>query len=153
MSAADDLYRDVVLDHHRRPRGREPLARVDAEAHGHNPSCGDEVALRVQLEGDLIVGVNVEATGCAISRASGSILADLVRGRPTAEAAALARGARAMLGGGETPPGLELGDLEALSGVSRLPLRVRCAMLPWSALEVALQGAPRASRGEEGGRR
>lgn len=139
----DELYREVVLDHHRRPRGRAPLARVDASARGLNPMCGDEVEVNVALDGDQLAGVQVSGRGCAICTASGSMLAELVPGQPVAETLRLAAGFRALMHGREATPTVDLGDLEALAGVARFPVRVKCAMLPWVTLEDALR--PRAA--------
>ena len=143
--ALDDLYREVVMDHHRRPRGRAPLPRVDATAHGFNPVCGDEVVLSLALDGDRVAGVRVEGRGCAICTASGSIMAEMIPGHTTAEAEATAAAFRAVMHGGPAPAGAELGDLEALEGVQRFAVRVKCAMLPWVTLIDAL-GAWREGR-------
>jgi nitrogen fixation NifU-like protein len=136
--ALDELYREVVLDHHRRPRGRAPLPRVDAHAHGLNPVCGDEVRLNLALDGDRIAGVQVQGRGCAICTASGSMMAELVSGRSEAEADALAEAFRAVMHGQSVPPEVDLGDLEALEGVKKFPVRVKCALLPWITLIDAL---------------
>jgi len=135
----DDLYREVVLDHHRQPRGRAPLDRVDAEAEGLNPSCGDELNLRLKLDGQRVVEAQVDARGCAISTASGSMLAELVVGRTATEAHELAASFRAAVHGEEPADPSALGDLEALLGVRKFPLRVKCALLAWVTLEDALQ--------------
>lgn len=137
--ALDDLYREVVLDHHRRPRGRAPLPRVDARAHGFNPVCGDEVHLAVALDGDRIAGVEIRGHGCAICTASGSMLAELLPGRSVSEAEAQAETFRAVMHGGSWPPGSDPGDLEALEGVKNFPVRVKCALLPWVTLRDALR--------------
>jgi nitrogen fixation NifU-like protein len=136
--ALDQLYREVVLDHHRRPRGRAPLSRADAHAHGINPVCGDEVHLSLALDGDTITGVQVQGRGCAICTASGSMMAELVPGRSGAEADALAEAFRAVMRGKGSPPDMDLGDLEALEGVKKFPVRVKCALLPWVTLLDAL---------------
>ncbi len=137
--ALDELYREVVLDHHRHPRGRTPLPRVDARAHGFNPVCGDEVRLGLALDGDRITGVEVQGRGCAICTASGSIMAELVPGRTGAEADALAEMFRAVMHGKGAPEEADLGDLEALEGVKKFPVRVKCALLPWMTLADALR--------------
>src|SRR5512135_1760335 len=137
--ALDELYREVVLDHHRKPRGRKPLARVDARAHGFNPVCGDEVRLALALDGGRITGVEVQGRGCAICTASGSIMAELVPGRSDAEADALAETFRGVMHGTPAPPDADLGDLEALEGVEKFPVRVKCGMLPWVRLADALR--------------
>lgn len=130
----DDLYREVVMDHHRHPRGRTPLATVDARAHGFNPVCGDEVLLNVALDGNRVAGVQIEGHGCAICTASGSIMAELVPGRDIDLAESTAEAFRAVMHGKPAPDGIDMGDLEALEGVQRFPVRVKCALLPWVTL-------------------
>jgi nitrogen fixation NifU-like protein len=136
--ALDDLYREVVLDHHRHPRGRQPLARVDSRAHGFNPTCGDELLLNLAIDGDRVTGVQVECRGCAISTASGSMLAQILPGRTVAEAEATASAFRSLMHGETVAEGVDLGDLEALEGVRRFAVRVKCAMLAWVTLRDAL---------------
>lgn len=128
-----------MLDHHRRPRGREPLARVDASARGFNPVCGDEVEVRVAVEGERLAGVQVTGRGCAICTASGSMLAEATAGLGMPAVHRLAEGFRDVLHGRAVPPDVDLGDLEALRGVARFAVRVKCAMLPWVTLEDALR--------------
>ena len=140
----DALYREVVLDHHRHPRGREPLERVDAHSHGVNPSCGDDVTVELALRGGLVTGVCVRGHGCAISTASGSILAELLdEGGTVEDARRLAAVLRALMRGEALPVGEDLGDLEALAGVRKFPVRIKCALLPWITLEQALDGGGR----------
>ena len=136
----DDLYREVVMDHHRHPRGRAPLAKVDARAHGFNPVCGDEVLLNLALDGERITGVEIAGHGCAICTASGSIMAEIVPGRQIGLAEETAEAFRAVMHGHAAPQGIDMGDLEALEGVQRFPVRVKCAMLPWVTLLDALKG-------------
>lgn len=135
----DELYREVVLDHHKRPRGRTPLHKVDARAHGFNPVCGDEVMLSVALDGDAITGVQLEGRGCAICTASGSIMAELVPGRTADQANAIGDAFRDMLRGHRVSDEVDLGDLEALQGVRKFAVRVKCAMLPWVTLADAIR--------------
>jgi nitrogen fixation NifU-like protein len=129
----DDLYREVILDHHRSPRCREPLPRVDAEAAGKNPSCGDEVTLQLAFDEDKISAISVRTAGCAIATASGSILGELLLGRTQAEAARLAEAFRQTMHdpNAELSDDLDPGDLEVLTGVRKFPVRVKCALLPW----------------------
>jgi nitrogen fixation NifU-like protein len=136
----DALYRDLILEHYRAPHGKERLVRIDARAEGVNPLCGDEtdVALEIDAAGR-ISGVHVDGRGCAISVSSGSILHDLVVGRSPAEAAAVLDAVKATLQGGAAPPGIDLGDFEALEGVRKFPVRVKCALLPWTTLGEALR--------------
>lgn len=132
------LYRELIMDHYRAPRGRTPLERVDREASGSNPVCGDVATLRLSLEGERIAGVQVEAAGCAISIASGSLLAEVLEGRSMNEARGLALALKDALTGKSTHNGTAqeggLGDLEALAGVRNFPMRVKCALLPWVVL-------------------
>ena len=132
----DDLYREVILDHHRSPRCCEPLASPDSVAAGKNPSCGDEVTLQLSLQGDRIDAVSVCTSGCAIATASGSILGELVTGRSLAEAGRLAEAFRLTMHDeeAELADDLDPGDLEVLSGVRKFPVRVKCALLPWVTL-------------------
>lgn len=152
----EELYRELILDHYRAPRGRTVLERSDREATGANPVCGDEATLRLKLEGGRIAGVEVRASGCAISVASGSMLAEALEGRTLEEARVLAAALRAALTGvgpGEAGgSGAGLGDLEALLGVRRFPMRVKCALLPWAVLLEAAAGAQdhEGARAEEG---
>ncbi len=130
----DELYRQVILDHHRHPRGRQALERPDLEANGLNPSCGDEVTLQLELDGDRIAEVAVLGRGCAVSTASGSMLAEIIRGRTVNEARQIAEVFKEMMQGEEIPDELDLGDLEALTGVRKFPVRIKCALLPWVTL-------------------
>jgi len=129
----DDLYREVILDHHRSPRCREPLACADAEAAGRNPSCGDEVTLQLAFDEDRISGISVRTAGCAIATASGSILGELLVGRTLEEARRLAEAFRLIMHDehAELADDLDPGDLEVLTGVRKFPVRVKCALLPW----------------------
>jgi len=130
----DALYREVVLDHHRHPRGAEPLDDYDVQAAGKNPSCGDEVTLQVRFDGDRIGAVGVLSQGCAISTSSGSMMAELITGRTTAEVSRIADRFKQVMHGEEFPTDVDLGDLEALEGVKKFPVRVKGALLPWITL-------------------
>ena len=142
----DDLYRDVILDHARRPRGaglREPFA---VEVHLVNPLCGDEVTMRLAVDGDgTVTDVSYEALGCSISVAATSVLAEIVTGRPVTDVEpAYARFHDIVTGGaggGDPADPDDIDDLDdaaAFAGVSRFPNRVKCALLGWSALREAL---------------
>jgi nitrogen fixation NifU-like protein len=143
-----DLYQELILEHSKRPHGaglREPFA---GEVHHVNPTCGDEVTLRVRLsaDGGCVDDVSYDAQGCAISRASTSVLHDLVSGRPLPEVQRVSAAMDAMLTSRGTDPGDEavLGDGVALAGVGKYPSRVKCALLGWKALTAALaQADPR----------
>jgi len=136
----DDLYREVLLDHYRRPRGRQPLTRPGLTVEGFNPSCGDQLQLGLALAGDTVEEAHVDSHGCSISVASGSIMAEMIRGRSRAEIARLIAGFKGLMQGRPVDPQVDLGDLEALEGVRKFPLRVKCALLPWTTLEEALAG-------------
>lgn len=150
----DSLYREVVLDHHRSPRGARPLDRFDVQASGKNPSCGDEVTLQIRFDGDRIEAVGVLCQGCAISTASGSMMAELIEGLAVAEAEQVADRFKAVMQGGAFPVDLDLGDLEALEGVKQFPVRIKCALLPWVTLLDAIlahhRGRDRAEISTEG---
>ncbi len=145
MSDLDALYRELILDHSKHPQhyGLAPEEGASATSHQKNPVCGDEITLRARVDGDAIRDVTWEGTGCSISQASASMLADLVEGMPRAEASALVDGFReALRSRGTIPLDEEVyGDAAALSGVSKFSARVKCAMLAWVALEDALARA------------
>ncbi len=144
--ALDELYREVILDHHRRPRGREPLpGPADLRAEGKNPSCGDELLLELACADGAIAGTHVDCRGCAIATASGSILSELVVGRSPEQARALAEAFREAMHSpdGALPDELDPGDLEVLTGVRKFPARVKCALLPWITLLSALDAPGR----------
>lgn len=137
----DELFREVVLDHYLHPAGREPVESPQVEWFGKNPLCGDEVTVRLRLDDCRIAGIQVAGHGCSISVASGSMLAQALKGRTVEEAKRLLRGMKAMFKGETLPPDLDLGDLEALQGVKDLPVRVKCALLPWTTFEEGMDHA------------
>ncbi len=138
----EDLYREVILDHYRSPRNRGRLEGAGvSDIELQNPTCGDEIRLSLALRDGRIDQVRFEGRGCSISMASASMLTEALRGKTPAEAVALSRAFKGMLGG--QAPASELGDLEALSGVAQFPVRVKCATLAWNALLQAL-GQPHA---------
>ncbi len=134
-----DLYRDVILDHNRQPRNFGRLERADAEAEGHNPLCGDRLTISVRLAGDRIEDIRFEARGCAISRASASLMSEAVKGKDRASIRRLFERVHALLTDQDAMPGADLGKLAALSGVREFPARVKCASLCWHTLNAALQ--------------
>jgi nitrogen fixation NifU-like protein len=132
------LYQELILDHYRRPRNRGVLEAPDAEVHLNNPTCGDEIVLQLRVRGGLIEDVRFGGQGCSISQASASMMTQRVKGKPLAEAEAiLARFKEMLHGSPEAARDRALGDLRALAGVAKFPVRVRCAMLAWNALEEA----------------
>ncbi len=134
----DEIYRDVVLDHYKSPRGRSSLKVVDARAEGFNPLCGDEVFVELSFDGDRIEDVSVQGRGCSISMASGSMLAELLPGKTRKEAGIILNAFKAMMHGEPLPEDLDVGDLDALTGVHKFPVRIKCALLAWTTLEDAM---------------
>ncbi len=131
----DDMYRDIILDHYRAPRGKDPLPRADIVSDGSNPSCGDELEMGLEVSEDgIIKNVHVGCHGCAISVASGSMLAEIVKGRPIEEVKKIAELVRGMLKGEEVDIPDDLGDIDALQGVKQFPVRIKCALLSWVTL-------------------
>ena len=141
----EELSEEIILDHHQRPRNSRAIEPCDCTAEGINPSCGDEVKVYVRRDGDLLSDVSFTGQGCAISRASASIMTLKTKGRTGDEAKILSAQMREMLLGQECVPPRELGDLAALAGVRRFPARVKCALLPWRTLEAAIEGRPSAT--------
>jgi nitrogen fixation NifU-like protein len=135
----DDLYRDVVLDHYRTPRGRSPLPDPDVSNDGRNPLCGDEVTVSLKLTGGKTMErLHVHGRGCSISVASGSMMAEVLAGKPRSEAERIVEAFFGLMHGKPAPPDLDLGDLDALEGVRKFPVRIKCALLPWTTLRDAL---------------
>jgi nitrogen fixation protein NifU and related proteins len=131
----DDLYKETILDHYQHPRNRGQLVDPDVATRGHNPLCGDEVLLAVKMDGDVIQDIAFGGRGCSISQASASMMTEGVKGHHLGEASALAGSFRDLMTGSGSTDGLEGNeDLEALQGVKKFPVRVKCALLPWTAL-------------------
>lgn len=135
------LYQERILDHYRSPRNRGELAGADASATVKNPLCGDEVSVALAFDGDCVRDARFTGEGCSISRASASMMTEALRGISRSEAETLHARFLALMDGG--PVTAALGDLTALSGVARLPARIRCALLPWEAMRRALAAPPR----------
>ena len=135
----NDLYRDVILDHNRRPRNFGGLDPADASVEGFNPMCGDRLTVRLKLDEDKISDIRFEGQGCAISTASASLMTEAVKGRTRDEALRLFDRVHQLLTDDAAPPAEELGKLAALSGVREYPARVKCASLCWHTLASALR--------------
>jgi len=151
MSDLDDLYQEIILDHNRRPRNYRPMTGATHHADGHNPLCGDEVTVFLHVDGDVITDITFDGQGCAISKASASLMTTRIKGRSLGYARELLDEVRTMMTGREEKqPDLEkLGDLAALAGVRKFAVRVKCATLPWHTLEAALAGQQRVTTEEE----
>ncbi len=133
-----DLYRDVILDHNRKPRNFGPLEPADASLEGFNPLCGDRLTLRLKFAGELISDIRFEGQGCAISTASTSLMTEAVKGKTRDQALVLFERVHALLTN-DAANADELGKLAALSGVREYPARVKCASLCWHTLVSALR--------------
>jgi nitrogen fixation NifU-like protein len=138
----DDLYKEVILDHYKSPRNKRPLPNATVSLHKNNPLCGDEITIHARLDDGSVAEISFEGQGCSISQASASMLTEAVAGKPIPDAATLAQQFRGMMQGSEEPNEDELGDLMALKGVVKYPVRIKCAVLGWDVLQEALdQGA------------
>ena len=137
----NELYRDVILDHNRRPRNFGPLDPADSSVEGFNPMCGDRLTVRLRMDDDKISEIRFEGQGCAISTASASLMTEAVKGRTRAEALRLFDRVHQLLTDDAAPPADELGKLAALSGVREYPARVKCASLCWHTLASALRSS------------
>lgn len=142
MSDLNDLYQETILDHNRRPRNFQKLDGANRTAEGYNPLCGDQVTVFLRLEDGVVRDVSFQGSGCAISKASASMMTSSVKGKTAAEAAGLFKAFHTMVTAdfGATLDPLELGKLAAFSRVREFPIRVKCATLPWHALRAALEG-------------
>ena len=137
-----ELYQEIVMDHNRRPRNFHKLEEANRTADGFNPLCGDQINLYLVVEDDVITDVGFEGAGCAISKASASMMTESVKGKSVAEAEKTFDAFRHMITRlpGEDFDAEMLGDLEILSGVSEYPARIKCATLSWHTLKSALNG-------------
>lgn len=135
-SSLDEMYREIILDHYRSPRGRIPLKTIDITAGGHNPACGDEIEMSIEMDKEkgVLKDVHIDCKGCAISVASGSMLAETVRGMKFEEVQRLAEAVKKMLKGETIDIPDDNEDLQALAGVRQFPVRIKCALLAWATL-------------------
>jgi nitrogen fixation NifU-like protein len=150
MPGLEDLYREIILDHYRTPRNRGELPAPPAVvAQGHNPLCGDEITVYLQVDDDVVSDIRVGGQGCSISQSSASMMSQAIKGHSVADVRALVRRFKGMMsiedaadGDGDdddtTADDVKLGDLEALQGVVKFPVRIKCATLAWNTLLEAL---------------
>ncbi len=159
MPGLEDLYREIILDHYRNPRNRGELEVPPAHrVEGFNPLCGDEVVVFVTVDDGVVTDIKIGGQGCSISQSSASMMSAAIKGKTIAEARALTRAFKAMMsiheeglegGEAEVPTDaseLKLGDLEALRGVVKFPVRIKCATLSWNTLAQALEESGSESR-------
>ncbi len=139
MGTLATLYQDLILDHNRAPRNYREIEKANRKAEGHNPLCGDRLTVWLQMKGDLIEDAAFQGSGCAISRASASLMTVAVKGKDKTEAEDLFEQFRRLVTGTLAPDQVpSLGKLAAFAGVAEYPVRVKCASLPWHALRAAL---------------
>jgi nitrogen fixation NifU-like protein len=151
MPGLEDLYREIILDHYRTPRNRGELPTPPAVvAQGHNPLCGDEITVYLQVDDDRVSDVKVAGQGCSISQSSASMMSQAIMGKSLPEVRALVRRFKSMMSIEDSPAGdddapadadVQLGDLEALQGVVKFPVRIKCATLAWNTLLESLHEA------------
>ena len=134
-----ELYRDVILDHNKRPRNFGRIEPSDTHAEGHNPLCGDRLTVWLRLKGDRIEDIRFEGKGCAISTASASLMTEAVKGKDRETVQSLYGRVHSLLTQQDAVPDTSLGKLAALSGVREFPARVKCASLCWHTLNAALE--------------
>ncbi len=142
MSELSDLYQEVILDHNKRPRNFHALGNANRTAEGYNPLCGDRLSLSLRIDDGIVTDAAFQGSGCAISKASASLMTDSIKGQPVEEVRDLFRRFHAMV---TTPPEQaveDLGKLSALAGVREFPVRVKCASLAWHTLKAALDQEP-----------
>jgi nitrogen fixation NifU-like protein len=142
MSDLQELYQSIILDHNRRPKNYGALEGATSSAEGRNPLCGDEVKVELKVADDEIEDVRFTASGCAVSRASASIMTQAVKGKSRAEVEKLFTTFHELVTGKHKPDDREsraLGEMAAFSGVARFPIRVKCASMPWHTLQAALR--------------
>ena len=145
MSNLNDLYQEVILDHNKRPRNFRTLDGASHHAEGYNPLCGDRLSLDVHVENDMITDIGFQGSGCAISKASASLMTDALKGRSVAEAQALFERFHRMVTTSPDDAVEDLGKLCVLAGVREFPVRVKCASLAWHTLKAALEQKQQAS--------
>lgn len=166
MPGLEDLYREIILDHYRNPRNRGELpAPPSTRVEGFNPLCGDEIIIYLDVQGDKVADVRISGQGCSISQSSASMMSSAIKGKTVAEVRALSHAFKAMMSiheqaldddgthpdgaesaatgvnGSEDPAEVKLGDLEALRGVVKFPVRIKCATLSWNTLSQGLDEA------------
>jgi len=141
MPGLEDLYREIILDHYKNPRNRGSLEPPAVRSEGHNPLCGDEIEVFLTVDNGVISDIKIGGQGCSISQSSASMMSAAVKGKPVAEARALIHRFKHMMSideDGEPDTSAPLGDLEALQGVVKFPVRIKCAVLSWNTLAVGL---------------
>jgi nitrogen fixation NifU-like protein len=145
LAELDDLYKEVILDHYKNPRNKRQIPGAELSSSKNNPLCGDEITVLAHLEGGAVVDVAFLGSGCSISQASASMMTEAVKGKDVGEAQEVATEFRGMMEGVRDPDEDELGDLMALKGVVKYPVRIKCAVLAWDVFQDALAAADETS--------
>jgi nitrogen fixation protein NifU and related proteins len=135
----DTLYRQVIMDHYKKPRNKGVLVEDSLTVNMNNPTCGDRIQLTMKVENGIVVDAKFEGEGCSISMSSASMMTQAIKGKNISEAIKLSKVFSDMMQGKEYDDNLDLGDIEALQGVSKFPARIKCATLAWKAMEKGLQ--------------
>ena len=138
--ALDDIYKEVILDHYKNPRNKREMPEAEISCSRNNPLCGDEITVFVRADGDQVQEVSFVGQGCSISQSSASMMTEAVGGRPVGDVRTLIGQFRSMMAGDLDPSEDEFGDLVALKGVVKYPIRIKCAVLAWDVLQEALSG-------------
>ena len=144
MPGLEDLYREIILDHYKSPRNRGTLEPPAIRTEGHNPLCGDEIEVYIALDNDIVSDIKISGQGCSISQSSASMMSAAIKGKPVAEVRALIHRFKHMMSiedVEEPDTSAPLGDLEALQGVVKFPVRIKCAVLAWNTLAEGLDSA------------
>lgn len=144
MPGLEDLYREIILDHYKSPRNRGTLEPPAIRTEGHNPLCGDEIEVYIAVDGDVVSDIKISGQGCSISQSSASMMSAAIKGKPVAEVRALIHRFKHMMSiedVEEPDTSAPLGDLEALQGVVKFPVRIKCAVLAWNTLAEGLDAA------------
>lgn len=144
MPGLEDLYREIILDHYKSPRNRGILEPPAIRTEGHNPLCGDEIEVYISVENDVVSDIKISGQGCSISQSSASMMSAAIKGKPIAEVRALIYRFKHMMSIEdleEPDTSTPLGDLEALQGVVKFPVRIKCAVLAWNTLAEGLDEA------------
>ena len=145
MSEFDQLYREVILDHYKNPRGHGLLDTPDGVAEGQNPLCGDEITVALRVDDGVVTEATFQGAGCSISQSSASMMTEAITGSTVQASLDLAASFRGMMAGEVEPDEATFGDLVALKGVVKYPIRIKCAVLAWDVLQEALAGAGEAT--------
>ena len=138
MSELSDLYQEVILDHNRKPRNFRVIDPATASQEGYNPLCGDRLTLYLTLDGDIIKDASFQGQGCAISKASASLMTDAIKGKTVAEARDLFEHFHAMITSDTDTVAEDLGKLSVFAGVREFPTRIKCASLAWHTMKAAV---------------